>query len=165
MLTLNRHYVQLNWQRLAKRDFATRYEGPGERPEPLVRRRIDAAFLRPAQQMPDQVFKPLIKELRLTHLANLLVRRRRWEWRKSAAKRSTSGGSSFPAPRLFQVASLPFARPPLGCGDHHVDVMAAAAGAYEPLFPIRHGCRGAISLGVPSRIRFDLVTARPCTKR
>jgi hypothetical protein len=51
------------------------------------------------------------------------------------------------------------ALPPRGPGHHHVDVAAAAPGAYEPLAPFENAGRGAISLGHLGSIRLDLVAA------
>jgi LysR family transcriptional regulator, hca operon transcriptional activator len=43
-------------------EIVTSSQTSPELADALLRRKIDAAFLRPAQQMPDLVFKPLIKE-------------------------------------------------------------------------------------------------------
>jgi hypothetical protein len=51
------------------------------------------------------------------------------------------------------------ALPPLGPGHHHIDLPAAAAGADEPLAPVRYCRLGTIPAGLLGRVGFALVTA------
>ena len=44
-----------------------------------------------------------------------------------------------------------------GSADHHVDLMAPAAGTHEPLSPIEHGRSGAVPSGHLSRIWLGLM--------
>jgi hypothetical protein len=54
---------------------------------------------------------------------------------------------------------------PLRPGHDHIDLMAGAAGAYEPGAPIEHlRCR-AVTLGHLAGVRLDLMLTSPCTKR